>query len=142
MIELLQLPQFWICLGTVITAAFTYAKYRAKLNFMYTMKSETFKNNNQMQALALLSKVLEDIKPMIERHEQCIAKLEKSISHMGIVYSDMTGMMATLKTQYVGFEKRMSTVTEGAGFVMTKLKNMETEIITIKDDLILVRTKK
>jgi len=135
MIELLKLPQFWIFLGTGITAAFGYARYRAKLNYMYTIKSEQFKVNSQIQMIELLKKVIEDIKPVIERHE-------KSIENLALIYANTTDMMGHLKNQYEGFEERMTSVSRGAGLVMEKLKGIQTEIVTIKDDLILVRTKK
>lgn len=138
---------------TFCTAVCTGAWGFMKVYFMYKMKLvthqatkasevENLRRDVGLQIADELNKVVATINPILESHSKLLEQLQTTVSNMAVIYANTAEMQDSLKAQFEGFKVGTSNVTQGAGLVMAKIKGLETEVINLKNDMILVRTKK
>ena len=145
--SILKLPQFWGFMGALMV----FIRYSMKINYLYKVRADREKADNQMKVITALNDLVENkLMPAIKNLDDlmnykvlpAIEKHEKALSDAAVMYSNTAEMMGGLKKQYDNFETRMANVTAGAGLIVKRLEAIETEVIDMKNGNVFVRTKK
>ncbi len=79
---------------------------------------------------------------MINRHEEVVQNLQKSVDNFMSVETGMLSMTKKLDQQFLEFNRVVPNINTSINAVVDDIYKIKTEIIKLRDDYLFIKTKK
>ncbi len=140
---------FWGFLGTVFTGLvailkllFVYIERAQRKQAELDISVDGLKDKKLKEFLTQLQNQVKIIIPVINRHEEVVQNLQKSVDNFMSVETGMLSMTKKLDQQFLEFNRVVPNINTSINAVVDDIYKIKTEIIKLRDDYLFIKTKK